>query len=580
MEHSETRSQRVQFGSFELDLQAGELRNNGERVRLQDQPFKLLAMLLERPGQVITREELRSKLWPSDTFVDFDHSLNKAINKLREALGDSAEAPRFIGTLPKRGYRFLAPTNGHPASKRGTSIDSIAVFPLTTSLPDPDLEYLSVGIPGSIIHSLSHIPGLRVIAWNSLAHPKGGEEDPLAIGRSVGAKVILIGRIWQRGPKLRLHVDLLDTTNGEALWGEQYDRDVTELFAIHDDIAREVSARLRVKLSGEDTTQLTKRYTENVEAYQLYVRARRWCERRSAEGFKRGAEYLSRAIELDPNFALAHAELAQVISVPCYYGVVDPNIAYPRARACVRRALQLDPNIAEAHEVEATTLKNYDWNWEAAEKEYRLTIDLNPNYATAHYHFSYLLAEQGRFDEAIHEATEALARDPMSGILNAGLAFVLLHARMLDRCIEQARTTIEVDPTMVLSYWTLGIAFEQKGDYAQALDAYHKSLEFGAAPVFSRAFLAHAYAQSGQIDKARVFLHEITELSKTRYVPWMAFVIAYEGLREINLALDYIEKSCDARETNLILTKVWYHFDALRNQPRFHAVERRVGLRK
>ena len=275
-----------------------------------------------------------------------------------------------------------------------------------------------------------------------------------------------------------------------------------------------------------------------------------------------------------------HAELAQIISVPCYYGVVDPNIAYPRARACVRRALQLDPNIAEAHEVEATTLKNYDWNWEAAEKEYRLTIDLNPNYATAHYHFSYLLAEQGRFDEAIHEATEALARDPMSGILNAGLAFVLLHARMLDRCIEQARTTIEVDPTMVLSYWTLGIAFEQKGDYAQALDAYHKSLEFGAAPVFSRAFLAHAYAQSGQIDKARVFLHEITELSKTRYVPWMAFVIAYEGLREINLALDYIEKSCDSRETNLIQIKVWYHFDALRNHPRFHAVERRVGLRK
>ena len=168
----------------------------------------------------------------------------------------------------------------------------------------------------------------------------------------------------------------------------------------------------------------------------------------------------------------------------------------------------------------------------------------------------------------------------MSGILNAGLAFVLLHARMLDRCIEQARTTIEVDPTMVLSYWTLGIAFEQKGDYAQALDAYHKSLEFGAAPGFSRAFLSHAYAQSGQFDKARVSLHELTELSKTRYVPWMTFVIAYEGLREINLALDCIEKSCDSRETNLILTKVLYHFDALRNHPRFHAVERRVGLRK
>jgi TolB-like protein/Tfp pilus assembly protein PilF len=513
----------------------------------------------------------------ADTFVDFDHSLNKAINKLREALGDSSETPHFIETLPKRGYRFVALVDGSGARKRGAPLDSIAVFPLTTSLPDADLEYLSVGIPGSVIHSLSHIPGLRVIALNSLSR-QVREEDPLAIGRSVGAKVILVGRMWQRGTKLRVHIDLLDTTNGEAIWGEQYDRNLTELFAIHDDIAREVSARLRVKLTGEDTTRLTKRYTESVEAYQLYVRARRWCERRSAEGFKRAFEYLNRAIELDPNFALAHAELAQIISVPCYYGAVDPNIAYPRARTCVRRALQLDPDLAEAHEVEATALKNYDWNWEAAEKEYRLTIELNPNYAVGHYHLSYLLAEQGRFDEAIHEAAEALARDPMSGLLNAGLAFVLLHARRLDRCIEQARTAIEVDPNMVLTYWTLGIALEQKGDYPQALDAYHRSRDAG--PPFPTAFLVHAYAQSGQHDQARAYLHELEELSKTRYVPSMAFVIAYEGLREIDLALDFLERSCNHRESNLILIKVWYHFDALRHHPRFHEVERRVGLRK
>src|SRR5215472_15247111 len=350
MEKIDPQTHLVRFGFFELDLRAGELHKNGTRMRLQDQPFQVLAMLIEHPDQIVTREELRSKLWPADTFVDFDHSLNRAINKLREALNDAADAPQFIETLPKRGYRFLAPIDGCLGHKRGTPLDSIAVFPLTTSLPDPDLEYLSVGIPGSVIHSLSHIPGLRVIAWNSLSR-QGREEDPLAIGRSVGANVILVGRLWQRSTKLRLHIDLLDTTNGEAIWGEQYDRDVTELFAIHDDIAREVSARLRVKLTGEDTTRLTKRYTENVEAYQLYVRARRWCERRSAEGFKRGSEYLSRAIELDPNFALAHAELAQIISVPCYYGAVDPNVAYPKARAYVRRALGIDPNLAEGHTV-------------------------------------------------------------------------------------------------------------------------------------------------------------------------------------------------------------------------------------
>jgi TolB-like protein/Tfp pilus assembly protein PilF len=579
MKESVRSGRALKFGPFEADLATCELRNSGAKIRLQGQPFQVLALLLENVGQVVTREELRQKLWPADTFVDFDNGLNTAINKIREALGDSAGNPRFVETLPRRGYRFLASIDGCVGRQRGTSIDSIAVFPLSSCLPEPDLEYLSVGIPGSIIHSLSRIPGLRVIAWNSLSR-QGEEEDPLTIGRSVAAKVILIGRIWQRGSKLRLHVDLLDTANGEALWGEQYDRDLTEIFVIHDDIAREVSARLRVKLTGEDTTRLTKRHTENVEAYQLYVRARRWCEKRSAEGFERATEYLTRAIEIDPEFALAHAELAQVISVPCYYAVVDPNIAYPRARAAALRALKLDPNLPEAHEVLAMTLKSYDWDWEAAEKEYKVTIDLNPNYATAHYHYSYLLAEQGRFEEAIHEATEAVSRDPMSPLLNAGLAFVLLYARRLERAIEQALTTLEVDPNMVLSYWTLGVAYEMKGLFDDAIDAYQRGIDVGSAPAFPQSFLAHAYARSGQLDKARVCVAQLEELSKSRYVPQMAFVIAYEGLREIDLALDAIEKSCSLRETNLVLIKVWHHFDALRQHSRFHEVERRVGLRR
>jgi serine/threonine-protein kinase len=580
MEIPSSHSSSVRFGSYELDLRAGELRNNGQRIRLQDQPLQILAMLLESPGQVVTREELRRRLWPSDTFVDFDHGLNKSINKLREALGDSAETPHFIETLPKRGYRFLVAASGLPAPAGRTFIDSIAVFPLSTSLPDPDLEYLSVGIPGSIIHSLSHIPGLRVIAWNSLSRGQSREEDPLAIGRSVGAKVILIGRIWQRDSKLRLHVDLLDTATGEALWGEQYDRDLTELFTIHDDIAREVSARLRVKLTGEDTTRLTKRYTENVEAYQLYVRARRWCEKRSAEGFKRGMEYLTRAIELDPNFALAHAELAQVISVPCYYGAVDPNLAYPKARASALRALELDPNLPEAHEVLATVLKNYDWNWEAAEKEYIRAIELNSNYSNSHYHYSYFLFESGRSDEAILEATEALSRDPMSGLLNAGLAWVLLNTRHYERCIKQAQTAIEVDPNMVLCRWSLATAFEELGEYEAALEAYEKGFSLGAPLALGKAFVAHLRAREGKSQEAWDILKELEILSKTRFVPEVTFAIIYDGLKEADLACASLERACEKRETNLVQIKAHPHFDAVRHHPRFQAVERRVGLRK
>ena len=578
MEKIDPQTHLVRFGFFELDLRAGELHKNGTRMRLQDQPFQVLAMLIEHPGQIVTREELRSKLWPADTFVDFDHSLNRAINKLREALNDAADAPQFIETLPKRGYRFLAPIDGCLGHKRGSPIDSIAVFPLSTALPDPDLEYLSVGIPGSIIHSLSHIPGLRVIAWNSLSR-QGKEEDPLSIGRSVGAKVILVGRMWQRGLKLRVHVDLLDTANGEAVWGEQYDRDLTEIFTIHDDIAREVSARLRVKLTGEDTTRLTKRYTENVEAYQLYVRARRWCEKRSAEGFKRGVEYLTQAILIDPDYALAHAELAQCISVPCYYGAAEPNVAYPRARSAAVRALGIDPNLAEGHTVLGTILKNYDWDWKSAEIEYRRAIELNPNYAGAHYHYSYFLVELGRSDEAIHEASEALTRDPMSGLLNAGLAWVLLNSRRTDRCIKQALTAIEVDPNMTLSYWTLGTAYELIGEYGASIEALEKGIAVGGAIALSKAFIAHVRARMGEKEKAWDAIRELDHLSKIQFVPAMAFAIVFDGLAERNLAIQALNRAYENRETNLVQIKAMPHVDTIRDDPRFEEIERRVGLR-
>lgn len=574
--------QPIRFGAFELDMRAGELRKQGIRIRLQEQPFQVLTMLLKNPGQLVTREELRTRLWPADTFVDFDHGLNKAVNKLREALGDSADEPQFIETLSRRGYRFLKSINNEIelAPNRTAAIDSIAVFALEISNPGADMEYLAVGIPGSIIHSLSQIPGLRVIAWSSLARNKNQDQKPLEIGRSVGARAILIGRIWQRGNKLRLQMDLVDTSRGEELWGEQYDRDVTELFAIQDDISREVAQKLKLKMTGEAESRLTKRYTANIEAYQLYVRARRWCEKRSAEGFNRALDYLSQAIEMDPNYALAHAELAQCISVPAYYGAVDPNIAYPKARAAALRALEIDPNLAEGHEVLATVLKNYDWNWKEAEKEYKLAINLNPNYATAHYHYSYLLVESGRFEEAIHEATEALSRDPMSPLLNAGLAFVLLEARKLDECIEQALTASEVDPNMVLCYWTLGTAYEKKGMYREAIEAFERCITLGGAIAFSKAFISHAYSALGQRTKAWEVSTELQELSKTRYIPWTAIVIAYDGLKETDLAMEALNKAYENRETNLVLLKVWPHFDNVRSDPRFQEIERRVGLRK
>lgn len=570
----------VRFGAFELDPDAGELRREGAKVRLQEQPLQILQILLQQPGKVVPREELRKRIWPSDTFVDFDHGINNAIKRLREALGDTAETPLYIETLPRRGYRFKAAVDGDSSKPRTGSValDSIAIFPLETASSDPDTEYLAIGIPGSVIHALSQVPNLRVISWRTAASEQSPQRDPLAIGRKLGVRAVLTGRIWQRENKLRLHVDLLDVANGEEIWGDQYDSDLTQLFTLQDSISREVSQKLRLKITGETESRLVKRYTDNVEAYQLYVRGRRSCEKRSAEGFRRAIEYLSQAIRIDPHYALAQAELAQAVSVPCYYGAADPNVAYPKARAMAQRALQLDPDLAEAHEVIATVVQAYDWDWSSAGREYKHAIELNPNYPMAHYHYSYHLALLGRSEEAIREATEALSRDPMSGVLNHALAFVLMLARKYDASIEQALTAIEVDSNMTLSYWTLGVDYEQKGMYREAIAAYEKSISLGGAPGFSKAFIAHAYGTSGERSAAMAIVDDLREVAKSTYLPMIAFVIAYDGLREKELALEALHQSCENRETNLIFLKTWPHFDFIRDDPRFQVIARRVGL--
>lgn len=570
----------LRFGAFELDERTGELRKEGARIRLQEQPWQILRLLLEQPGKIITRDELREKIWPSDTFVDFDHGINNAIKRLREALGDTAETPHFIETLPKRGYRFIAAIDEAPIRNTGGApIDSIAVFPFETASSDPDTDYLAIGIPGSVIHALSQVPNLRVISWRSAVNEESRQSGPLAIGRKLGVRAVLTGRIWQRASKLRLHVDLLDTANGEEVWGDQYDSELTELFALQDSISREVSRNLRLRITGDTEKRLAKRYTENIEAYQLYVRARRWCDKRSVEGFRRGVEYLKQAIQLDPEYAHAHAELAQAIAVPCYYGQVDPNLAYPRARAAALRALEIDPDLAEGHAALGLILQTYDFNWAGGEKEYKRAIELNPNYATAHYHYSYLLIEMGRVEEAIHEATEALSRDPMSALLNAGLAFVLMLARKYDRCITQALTTVEVEPNMTLPYLVLGTAYAQKGQYAAAIETYEKGIAMGGMMAHQKAFIAHAYARSGNQGKTWKILHELQDLSRTAYVPFMALAFVYDGLEEHDLAIEALGRALEGRETNLVFLKVWPYLDNLRDDPRFKSIERRVGLR-
>ncbi len=570
----------VRFGSFELDEDARELRRDGSKIRLQEQPLQILQVLLENPGKVISRKDLRQKIWPSETFVDFDHGINNAVKRLREALGDTAETPRYVETIPRRGYRFLVSVDGSQdvVPKPGDPIDSVAVFPLANSVADPDTDYLAVGIPGSIIQSLSQIPGLRVIAWSSLSSSRDANINPLAMGRRLHAKAVLIGRIWERGSRLRLQVDLVHTATGQELWGDQYDCDLKELFKLQDEVSTEVSRQLRLKLSGDDQTRLTRRYTDDIEAYRLYLQGRRCGEMRSVEGFKKGVEYLMDAVRKDPGYALAYAELAQVLHTPAYYGSVSPHQAYPKAKAVALQALEMDDSLAEAHDALATVMQNYDRNWMGSEKEYKRAIELNPNYPVARFHYAMHLAMLARFEEAIKQAREGQSRDPMSGIMNAGLAWVLVAAREFDWCIDQSHTTIALDPTVTLTYVALGTAYEQKKMYPEAITFYEKGIAIGGAVALQKAFLGHVYGSAGDHDKARHLLEELQEMSHHAYVPSLNMAIIYDGLGEKDLAIESLEKAYDNRDALLVAIKVWPHFDNLRGESRFHDIERRLGL--
>lgn len=564
-----------------MDIRSRELRRNGLRIKLQDQPFQILQMLLQHPGEMVTREELQKRIWPADTFVDFDHGLNNAVKRLREALCDTAETPRYIETLPRRGYRFLPILDGtrDDAPKRGAPIDSIAVLPLANSSVDLDTECIAVGIPGNIIHRLSEIPGLRVISWNSVSCDKNRDMEPETLGRRFNVRSLLVGRIWVRANKLRLHVDLVDTTNGEELWGEQYDRDLAEIFAVQDEIAREVSQKLRLKLTGDQSSRLGRHYTDNIEAYQLYVRGRHSIEQRSMEGFKKGSEYLNGAIEKDPNYALAYAELSQCLHMPAYYGVVSPQEAYPRAKAVALRALEMDETLAEAHDTLATVMQNFLFDWEGAGKEYKRAIELNPSYPIARLHYAMHLSLMGRFEEAIREATEGQRRDPMSGVMNAALAFVLVNAERYDWCIEQSLTTIDIDPALTFTYVSLAMAYERKGMFREAIMTNEKSLALGGSAAFHKSAIGHAYGSSGDHAKAREILRELQQKSEHGYIPFWSLAIVHDGLGENDLAIELLQQALTRREAMLVSLKVWPLLEKSRVDSRFHEIERRVGLR-
>ena len=618
----------ARFESFQLDLRAGELRKKNRRIRLQNQPFQILVLLLENAGEVVTQEQIQQKLWPDHTVVEFEHSIGTALKKLRQTLGDDAASPRYIETLSRRGYRWLVPVEWEEMAAAATDMgrtsfkvservadsaaapsvpqkssqvqlvgreqqldiptaaqssqpgdqcpcDRVAVFPLANPDGSPDTEYLLSGIPGSIIRGLAPLPGLTVVAGGVVPGNERGGGNAQTFGRKFGVGTALLGRLLHRRTKMRLQVDLVDTKTGEELWADQYDRDFAEFFQVQDDVVKNVSNQLRLNLAEEDS-RLSKRYTENAEAFQLYLRGLHWFESRTAEGFRKSIEYFKNAIQTDPRFALAHAELAAVLYLPGYYGMVHPQESFPEARSSAERALDLDGKLAEAHEVLAT-LDLFDWRWEDAEREYKHCLEINPNHTLSHYHYAMCLSELGRFTEAIAEAKEAQLRDPLSGSTNAGLAWTLWAAGEYEKALHQALIATEVDPHSMFARVAAGLAYEQNGMYRESIAEFQEGIQKNGGSMFL-GFQSHAFARSGDRSSAWNNVRKLETLSKERYVAPSHLAIAYAGLEEKNLAIQSLQAAYENRDSFLVFTRMLPQFENLRSDSRFQDLLHRMNF--
>ncbi len=674
MDRASSSAETVRFGVFELDLRAGELRKQGIRIRLQEQPLLILQALLERPGEVVTREELQAKIWTERTFVDFDHGLHSAMKRLRDALGDSADNPRFIETLSRRGYRFIAPVNTPQAppqvapspapvevspqieahnetretgreltyifaaagvlavavlaflfnvggmksrilGKPSGPFRSLAVLPLANLSSDPAQDYFADEMTEELITQFSKLGDLKVISRTSVMQYKGTRKSLPQIARELGVDAIVEGAVQLSGNRVRITAQLVDAATDRHLWAEDYDRDLSNVLLLQTEVARDIAAKIEVQLTPQQQQQLAREGHPVVpEAYEYYLLGRYYWNKRTADGLQRAGTYFQKAIDKDPNFALAYTGLADYYAFLTLLGgpeIMPPRQAMAKAKAAAVKALELDDSLAEAHASMAHVLHNFDWDFPAAEREFKRAIELNPKYSIVHHWYAHYLMQLGRTSEALNEAKLAKELDPLYLFINNGLARQYYLARQYDLAIAQCRKGLEIDPAYVPARIQLGLALEQKGMLQEAIfefeqarkqaenyamtgegitqeDAVTDALHDGnrrsrsANPLTElpavHALLGHAYARAGRTVEARRELQALIKASKVRYVApsWMAIVSL--ALEDKNQAFFWLDKSYQDRSEHMLYLKVEPLIDPLRDDRRFATLVKRVGL--
>jgi TolB-like protein/Flp pilus assembly protein TadD len=569
----------VRFGVFEFNLQSGELFRQGRRLHLSGQPSRILGLLVRRPGEMVTREELRDLLWPGDTHVNFEQSLNAAMTRLRHVLGDSPENPRFIETMARRGYRFIAPASVPEHHAPAYAIRSVAVLPFENATSEPDADYLVDGITEAVIDSISRLPGMRVLARSTVFRYRGKIGDGRTLGRKLNVGAVLVGRASKRGEELVIRTELVDVQNGWLIWGEQISCALSNLLGIEAEISGKIFEKLRSELAGRtDRPIASRRQTTSNAAYQDYLKGRYHWNRISAGGLQKSVHHFEEALKKDPEFALAHAGLADAYGLQGLFGLLPPDEVMPKSKSAAIRALEIDPDLAEAHTALAGVLKHYERDWLGAEERYRQALQLNPNYVHAYRGYAALLSARSRFEEAMSQIGRAHELDPLSVIVSMEMAWHLFLARDYDRAIQNALRVTDLEPEFPSAQFILALACEQTGKFGEAQAALERSIAISQGHSSGLASLGHLFATTGRKQEALGILDRLNEIANRQYVAPFWHAVVHAGLDDADAALEQLERSYALRDLWLVWINTDPRLDRLRGDARFQQLLRRVGF--
>jgi TolB-like protein/Tfp pilus assembly protein PilF len=504
--------------------------------------------------------------------------VNTAIRKLRQALRDSRESPTFVETISGKGYRFIAPVKAVLLDQHNEAIESVAVLPFANDSADPDAEYLSDGITETLINKLSEIWDLRVVARSTVFRYKGRDIDTQKAGNDLHVRAVVSGRLLQRGSTLIVRAELMDVATGTQLWGGQYNRRVEDVFALQEDLSGEISEKLRLQLTGDEKQRLTKRYTEDAEAYRLYLKGRYHWNKRSLDGFQKAIEYFLLALDKDPDYSLAYAGLADTYAYLSFFNVIAPREAMPKAKAAAAKGLEIDKNLAEAHVSLGYISFTYEGDWSAAGKHFEQALALNPVYSRAHTFYPFYLSSLGRSEEAVEVAKRALDLDPASPPVSHSLAVQLYLARKFDRAIDQAHDTLEMDANFAIAYAVMGEAYLSNEMYREGLSALEKYSALSRSSAASLALLGYAHARSGERKESLQMIDKLKAASKQSFVPALFIALVYAGLQDKDQAFTWLEKAYEERFNRLAYLKLEALWDPIRSDSRFADLLRRVGI--